>query len=59
MPRLLLATIFRESVYDWLLAATRESPATGIERYYKLRVVLLGIDDLAMYDMYVQLGAGT
>jgi oligoendopeptidase F len=43
-----------ESVYDSLVEAVSSSTAT-IERYYKLRSRLLGIDDLALYDLYVPL----
>jgi oligoendopeptidase F len=43
------------SVYDSLIAATREARRI-IERYQSLRKRALGIDDLAMYDLYVQLG---
>lgn len=44
------------TVYDALLTATREARPV-IDRYQALRRRALGIDDLAMYDMYVQLGA--
>lgn len=43
-----------ESVYDSLLEAVSNSTAI-IERYYALRSKLLGIDQLAIYDLYVPL----
>ncbi|MCA9859820.1 MAG: oligoendopeptidase F, partial [Thermomicrobiales bacterium] len=43
-----------ESVYDSLVEAVSNS--TGIiERYYKLRSKLIGVEDLALYDLYVPL----
>lgn len=43
-----------ETVYDSLVEAV--SSSTGIiERYYRLRQRLLGIDQLALYDLYVPL----
>jgi oligoendopeptidase F len=42
------------SVYDSLIAATREALPI-IERYHALRKRALGIDELALYDFYVQL----
>ena len=43
-----------ESVYDSLVEAVSNSTAI-IERYYKLRSKLIGVDDLALYDLYVPL----
>ncbi len=43
-----------ESVYDSLVEAVSNSTGT-IERYYKLRSKLIGVDDLAIYDLYVPL----
>ncbi len=43
-----------ESVYDSLIDAVSSSTKT-IERYYQLRSRLLGIDQLAIYDLYVPL----
>ena len=43
-----------ESVYDSLVEAVSNS--TGIiERYYKLRSKLIGVEELALYDLYVPL----
>jgi oligoendopeptidase F len=42
------------SVYDSLITATREAKP-AIERYHDLRRRALGIEDLALYDMYVPL----
>ena len=42
------------SVYDSLLTAAKEA-RPAIERYHALRRRALGIDDLALYDLYVQL----
>ncbi len=43
-----------ESVYDSLVEAVSNS--TGIiERYYNLRSKLIGVDELALYDLYVPL----
>jgi oligoendopeptidase F len=43
-----------EAVYDSLLAAVRESQPV-VERYYRLRARILGVSDLALYDLYVPL----
>jgi oligoendopeptidase F len=43
-----------ESVYDSLIAAVREA-RPAIARYLDLRRRLLGLDDLATYDLYVPL----
>ncbi len=43
-----------ESVYDSLVEAVSSSTAI-VERYYKLRSKLLGIDELTLYDLYVPL----
>ena len=43
-----------ESVYDSLVEAVSNSTAT-IERYYRLRSKLIGVEDLALYDLYVPL----
>jgi oligoendopeptidase F len=43
-----------EAVYDSLIAAVREA-RPSIERYFALRRRLLGIDELAIYDLYVPL----
>ena len=45
-----------ESVYDSLVEAVSNS-TSAIERYYKLRSKLLGIDELAIYDLYVPLSS--
>jgi oligoendopeptidase F len=42
------------SVYDSLIAATREAKST-FERYHDLRRRAIGVQDLAMYDLYVPL----
>lgn len=42
------------SVYDSLIAATRDAKP-AIERYMRLRQRALKLDQLAMYDLYVQL----
>lgn len=42
------------SVYDSLISATREAKAT-FERYHDLRRRAIGVQDLAMYDLYVPL----
>lgn len=43
-----------EAVYDSLIAAVRQNTTT-IEQFYQLRSRILGIDDLALYDVYVPL----
>lgn len=43
-----------ESVYDSLVEAVSNSTAI-IERYYRLRQKLIGVDQLALYDLYVPL----
>ena len=44
------------AVYDSLIAATRESQP-AIRRYMDLRKRILGLDELAIYDLYVPLAA--
>jgi oligoendopeptidase F len=43
-----------ESVYDALIQAVRENSPI-IERFFSLRSRILGLDDLALYDVYVPL----
>lgn len=43
-----------ESVYDSLIEAVREA-RPAIERYLAMRARLLGVDQLAIYDLYVPL----
>lgn len=50
----LFDTNIPEQVYDSLIAAVREA-RPAIERYLNLRRRLLGVDELAMYDLYVPL----
>jgi oligoendopeptidase F len=50
----LFDTNIPEQVYDSLIAAVREA-RPAIERYLNLRRRLLGLDELATYDLYVPL----
>ncbi|MGD9710685.1 MAG: oligoendopeptidase F [Thermomicrobiales bacterium] len=50
----LFSNNIEESVYDSLITAVREN-SDVIERFYGLRSRILGIDDLALYDVYVPL----
>ncbi len=43
-----------DAVYDNLLAAVKENKQV-VERFYAMRGRILGIDDLALYDVYVPL----
>ncbi|MDQ3043982.1 MAG: oligoendopeptidase F [Chloroflexota bacterium] len=43
-----------ESVYDNLISAVREATPT-LERFLNLRRRILGLDDIAVYDLYVPL----